>query len=124
MTITTVCAGSADDTLTFAWRIEQGEREVLQIPVLGEDGEPYDVTGWAVDAQIKTGKGGAALHAFAPEHITITGHIVALLVPVPVSDEWNWTVGWFRVVITSPNSDPADPAAYRIIQGPVLVDRG
>ena len=110
------------DTREYAWRIEQGERERLAIPV-SKDGSPQDLAGWTIDAKIKDRKGGAELYVFPPELIEVDGSTITLTVPVPVSAAWTWTVGWWRVVITAPDPDPDDPDSSRVIQGPFLVDR-
>lgn len=111
------------DTLEYAWRIEAGERERLSIPVLDEDGSAANLTGFTIDAKIKTAKGsGVVLYAFPPEHITVSAGTVTLLIPGPVSAAWYWTVGWWRMVITAPNPNPLDPDSNRVIQGPFVVD--
>lgn len=110
------------DTLDYLWRIEQGESEVLTIPVT-DDGEPLTVTGWPVDAKITTNPGGPTLYAFPAELATSVGTDVLLRVPAAVSSVWTFSVGWFRVRITNPDSDPEEPKVHRILQGPVLVDR-
>jgi hypothetical protein len=110
------------DTLSFTWRLEQGEREQLDIPVLADGVAEFDLTGWTVDAQVKTAPGGKTLYTWPPELIHISGHTITLLVPGPVSQSWGWTTGWWRVVVTEPSpADPADPDTFRIIQGSVLV---
>lgn len=112
------------DTLSFTWRLEQGERERLEIPVLGPDDTEHDITGWVVDAQVKTSPGGETLYTWPPELITVDGHVITLLVPGPTSAAWTWSTGWWRVVVTEPSpADPADPDTFRIIQGSILVDR-
>ena len=105
------------DTHIFAWRVEQGERTRITIPILDSAGDPYDVTGWAVDAQIKAAPGGCSLYTWPAELITIDGAEVELVIPAAVSSLWTWTSGWWRVVITDPNSNPADLDTYRVIQG-------
>lgn len=118
---TTNCA-VLSDTTTFTWRVEQGEREVIRIPVLNEDNEPRPVDGWTVDAKIKTESGGELLYTWPVGQITVTGNVVELVIPAAVSLDWPWRTGWWRVVITDPESDAEDPDAQRIIQGPFIVD--
>jgi hypothetical protein len=115
-------AALSGDTTEYAWRVEQGERERLEIPVL-DNGTPRDVTGWTVDAQIKTEPGGTVLYTFPASGIAIAGHLITLTVPAPVSAAWTWTVAWWRVVITEPNPDPLNPDSQRVIKGPFLVYR-
>lgn len=109
------------DTANYTWHVEAGETEGLVIPVL--DGEtPLDVTGWPVDAKIKTNPGGPLLFEFPDDLIEADGSEVTLRLPAMVSEDWAFTTGWLRVKVTDPASPPGNPATYRILQGPVLVD--
>lgn len=111
------------DTLDYAWRIEAGERATLQIPILSEGNSLFPVTGWTVDAKIKTRPGGPVLHTFPPEqaHIFGGGAFVELVIPAATSAAWVWRTGWWRLVLIDP-TNPDDPATYRLVQGPVVVD--
>lgn len=113
---------SAVDTAEYAWRVEQGEREQLEIPVL-DNGVPRDLTGWTIDAVIKTEPGGTVLYTFPAAQIVVDEHLIRLIVPGPVSAAWTWSVGWWRVLITAPDPDPVDPETYRVVKGPFLVER-
>ena len=115
---------AGNDTRTFAWRVEQGERETLSIPIFSDpaEAEERDVTGWTVDAKVKTRPMGEVLYTWPAEHVTIIGNDVELVLPGPVSAQWDWIVGWFRVRLTAPDYDPADPDTSRVIQGPFAVD--
>lgn len=115
-------AALTGDTTEYAWRVEQGEREVLEIPVL-DNGVPRDVTGWTISAVIKTEPGGTTLYTFPAEQINVVSNVITLTVPGPVSAAWTWTVAWWRLKITAPAPDPDDPEAYRVIKGPFLVYR-
>jgi hypothetical protein len=110
------------DTIEYVWTVEQGERERISFPVT-RNGSPQDLTGWTIDAKIKTEPGGAVLHVFPQNMINVDGDTIELTVPAPVSTAWTWTVGWWRVVITAPDPDPADPESYRVIKGAFLVER-
>lgn len=111
------------DTLHYPWRIEAGERETLDIPVLDDADDPASIDGWHIDAVIKDRPGGQVLFRFEEENAQIlTGGVVRLVVPAPVSDLWVWRSGWWRLVISNPSINEFDPPAYRIVQGPVVVD--
>jgi hypothetical protein len=113
------------DTLNWTWRIEAGERETLDVPIfLGDGTTPKDVSGYTVDAVIKTEAGGSLLYAFPTEHISIDESVVTLLIPAPISAAWVWSVGWWRLVITAPSPDPLDPESDRVVQGAFIVDPG
>lgn len=114
----------AGDTAEFLWRIEKGETESMTFPVvLG--GQPLTVTGWTVDAQVKTNPGGPTLYTFPAEHIEITGDDndqITLRLPDSASADWTFCVAWYRVRITDPDSPVDDPISYRVLQGTLLVD--
>lgn len=104
----------------YTWEIEQGETEVLTVPV-ADDGEDLTVTGWTVDAKIRVNPGGPLLYTFPAELVEASGTNVVLRVPADVSAAWSFTLGWFRVKITDPASPVDEPVRYRVLQGPVLV---
>lgn len=112
------------DTTAFAWRIEQGEREELVIPVLDDADSLFFITGWTVDAKVKTRPGGSVLYTWPAELAQITngGAFITLTIPGPVSALWTWAAGWYRVKVQDPLSEPDDPTVQRILAGPFVVD--
>lgn len=114
------------DTRYWPWRVEQGERESITFDVLGVDDAPRSITGWTVDARIKARPGGAVLYAWPGQFVELSpsGEQITLTIPGPVSAVWTWRVGWWRVVVSDPSSDPTDPTVERIISGPLIVDPG
>lgn len=114
---------SGSDTLEQAWRIEQGERETMTFPVENADGL-FPIDGWDIEATIKTRPGGQLLYTFPAEHIVFDpdDNTVQLVIPGPVSALWTWTTGRYKVMITNPDTDPNDPATYRVLQGPLVID--
>jgi hypothetical protein len=118
-----VTAPDLRSTRTFPWRIEQGERTRLIIPVLDDLGGAVDVSGWPVDAKVKTEPGGPVLYTWPPDLINALGNTVSLLVPAEVSLAWTWALGWYRVKITDPATvGTGDVVTSRILQGPFVVD--
>lgn len=117
---------SSIDTTYFCWRVEQGEKETLIIPVLDAENSPFSISGWVVDAQIKTRSGGETLYTWPAEYAQVTDGdtAVTLTIPGPVSEAWTFRTGWYRVVVTDPGSDPDNPTSERILQGPFVVDAG
>jgi hypothetical protein len=115
---------SSVDTTYFVWRIEQGEKETLIIPVVDAANSLYFIPGWTIDAKIKTRAGGETLYEWPDEYAQITNGdaFVTLTIPAPVSDAWTFRNGWFRVVVSDPSSDPDNPTSERILQGPFVVD--
>jgi hypothetical protein len=110
------------DTRTEAWRVERGERETATFPVLtGTD--LFPIEGWSVSAQILD-RDGVVLYDFPAEQVSSNtdDNTVQLLIPAPVSALWTWTTARYRVLITEPGSDPADPATYRVLQGVLVLD--
>jgi hypothetical protein len=113
----------ATDTTTYPWRIEQGEREQLNFPVLDDDSNLASIADWTVDAQIKDRPGGTVLYVFPPELAVVNGtDHVTLTVPGSVSAAWLWRTGWFRVVIAAPDTGSGEPAAHRVLEGTVVID--
>ena len=112
------------DTTYFAWRIEQGEKETLIIPVLDAANTAFAIPGWTVDAKIKTRPGGDILYTWPAEYAEVTGAdlFVTLTIPAPVSEAWTFRNGWFRVKVSDPNSDLDNPTVERILLGPFVVD--
>lgn len=111
------------DTTTFAWRIEAGERSEISFPVVDADNTPVDVEGWTVDAKIRNRPGGTVLYTFPVDYVSIdSSGTVTVTIPAPISASWAFTSGWYRVVITDPNSSADDPNAQRVVQGVLVVD--
>lgn len=111
------------DTTVFGWRLEAGERAEISFPVVDADDVPVDVEGWTVDAKIRTRPGGTVLYTFPADYVSIdSSGLVTVTIPAPVSAAWVFTNGWYRVVITDPNSSPDDPNAQRVLQGVVVID--
>jgi hypothetical protein len=113
---------TADDTTFSVWRVEANEKHYRTIPVVDSNGNPNVVTGWTVDAKVRTRAGGEILYVFPEEHWEIQSDLVILKIPAPVSAAWDWSLGWYRVVITDPNSDAEDPDTQRIAEGPFIVN--
>lgn len=111
------------DTTSAPWRIAANTRETRSFDVLnGEDGD-VTITGWTVDARIRTRPGGIVLWTFPAEFVSIeTPGTVVLTVPAPVSAGWAWTTGWYRIVVSDPASPEGNPDASRVLQGVVVID--
>lgn len=111
------------DTRHWTWRVEAGEREAIDIPILqSDDVTPQDLTGYTIDAKIKTRPGGTVLYTFPLSQVIVEDNIITLVIPAPVSATWTWSVGWWRLKVTAPDPDPADPETDRVIQGAFIVD--
>lgn len=103
------------------WRIKAGQREQRTFTV-ADGGQSVDVTGWTVDAYIRSRPGSDMLHTFAAEHVSVDGSQVTLTIPAPVSAAWHWTIGWYRIKVTAPDSPADDPHRSRVLEGPIVVD--
>jgi hypothetical protein len=114
----------ATDTKIEGWRVEKGERETLTFPVLDVAGEPFPIDGWEVTATIRDRPGGTLLYTFPAEQAVVNSdeNTVQLVLPAPVSTAWSWWTGWYSIFIQDPDTDPDDPAAYRVLAGPFVVD--
>jgi hypothetical protein len=98
----------------FDWLVEQDELIRLRIPVLDEAGALFDVTGWTVDAKIKTARGGSILHTWTSGDIDATGAYVTLTILPATSLAWPFRRGFFRVKVTNPGDATQ---RYRILEG-------
>ncbi len=115
-------AALSSDVREYPWRVRQGAQERLIIPILDVTGAPKDVTGYTVDAKIKTEPGGAVLYTWPADLVDIDGDEVALSIPAPVSALWTWHTGWYRVKLTDPASPAEDPSVSRVLQGAIFLD--
>lgn len=95
------------------------------IPILKADGSPKNITGFTVDAKIKTEPGGVALYTWPLADLDIggaDGNELTLTIPAPVSMTWTWHTGWYRVKVTDPASPAEDPSVSRVLQGAIFLD--
>lgn len=112
----------AGEVREFTWRVRQAAQERLVIPILDADGAPKDVTGWTVDAKIKTQPGGTVLYTWPVDDVEIDGSDVELNIPAPVSATWTWGTSWYRVKLVAPNPSVDDPIVSRVLQGAIVLD--
>ena len=103
------------------WRIKAGQREQRTFTVV-DDATLVDVTGWQVDARIRSRPGGPVVYTFPAEHVTTDGAAVTLTIPAPTSAVWTWPSGWYRCVLTAPAGDPDDPQRSRVLEGVFVID--
>lgn len=111
-------------TTVAEWQINANAREQRTFDVLNGADDEVDITGWTVDARIRTRPGGITLHTFPDEMIEVdpSGQ-VTLTIPAPTSAAWAWPTGWYRIRVEDPDSPDADnPDASRTLQGPVVVN--
>lgn len=110
------------DTTTKLWPITAGAKEQRAFDVLNPSDVGVDITGWTVDAKIRSRPAGLVVHTFPTDMITVnsSGHVV-LTVPAPISKAWTWANGWYRIVVTPPSSPVENPDSSRVLQGPVVV---
>lgn len=109
-------------TTDLAWRVRANQRERRTFDVRSGPEDDIDVTGWTVDAKVRSRPGGTVLHTIDIADITITGSQVAVVIPAPISAAWAFTTGWYRIRVVDPASDVDDPEASRVLQGPFVVD--
>jgi hypothetical protein len=114
---------TAERVRVWPWRHTQGERDPVTFQVLDVNDSAYSITGWTVDAKIKTRPKGTVLHTFGEDDIEISpdGFAVTLTIPAAVSSAWTWTTGYYRIKVIDP-SDPDDPTVRRLLQGPFVTD--
>jgi hypothetical protein len=100
--------------LTYNWTIYQSELVKLQIPVVDGSGQPFDITGWGIDAALKDVPGGTVLYQFPSNNYIISTSTLTLIVPWDLSSTWTFLGGWYRVKILHPTDTSQK---YRILQG-------
>lgn len=102
----------------FDWTVPQGELVMLRIPVVDSTGAPYTVTNWIVDAEIKTGSGGATLYTWDSGDAVAAGTAVVLTILPATSLAWMFELVYFRICL----QHPADATQrYRILEGRFIV---
>ncbi len=103
----------------FDWSVDQGELVQLLIPVLDDNDQPFTVTGWSVDAKIKTAPRGTILSTWASQDVIVAGSSVTLSILPATSLGWTFTKGWYRVKIVHPTDATQ---IYRILDGYLTVN--
>jgi hypothetical protein len=83
--------------------IQQGTDSGYAWPILTSDGEPFDLTGYTVRAQIRT-RAGAKLHEFSTllGNAIIAGNQVILTWTSTATAAWRWNGGVYDLEIVSP----------------------
>lgn len=99
--------------------IQQGTSWAISWPITDESGEPMDLSGFTVAAQIRPShESGEVLHEFTTEvgNAAVVQSSVMLSLAPAVSSSWSWRNGVYDVELT----DPAGRVA-RIAEGSVVV---
>jgi hypothetical protein len=96
----------------------QGATWETRWPILDTDGQPYDLTGWTVQSQVRASATDVTvLFDFAATgNATTLDNNVVLTIPADVSSAWTWTEGVFDIELH--NAD----AVVRITQGTIEVN--
>lgn len=105
-------------TLWFDLAINQGETTSIIFPVIDQNGQPVNVTGWTARAQIRETELTPVLYEWsaANSNITVSGTSVTLSVPAATSAVWMWTAGRYDLELTDTRG-----SVYRIAEGKVHV---
>lgn len=101
--------------------IPQGVTWGYAWPIVDQDAEPVDLTGWTVQAQIRAStESTAVLHEWSTQDgsATVTGGMVTLLLTPAQSTPWQWFTGVYDVELTD-----TDGNVYRVSQGRAVVSR-
>lgn len=104
-----------DLATVYNWTVQQNTQIQLAIPVLDLAGHAFTVTGWTVDAEIKSSDNGGYLLYSWPSGAAVTSGTNVILTVLPTTSlAWDFTTGWYRVVIQHPTDATQ---RYRILQG-------
>ncbi len=99
--------------------IQQGTSWAISWPITDESGEPLDLSGFTVRAQVRASKeAGDVLHEFSTEagNAAAEQSSVTLSLSPAVSSAWSWRNGVYDVELTDPSGRVA-----RIAEGSVVV---
>lgn len=99
--------------------IQQGTTWGISWPITDDQGNPLDVTGYTVQAQIRPSKDSAeVLHEFSTQagNALAEQNAVTLSVPPATSSAWSWRNGVYDVELTDPQGRVA-----RIAEGMVTI---
>lgn len=114
MAATTLTNGLAT---RFDWVAEKDELIVLQVPVIDSNRDPFDVTGWIVDAKVETRSvGGIVLYGF-PVSLA-SGTDVFLTIPAATSAAWTFSTARYQLSVQHPTDATQ---IHRILQGRFFV---
>lgn len=103
-------------TLTLQQGIDSG----YAWPITDADGQPADLTGWTVLAQVreKESPSSALLHEFTTA-VDVAASRVTLIWTAEESLAWTWWQGHFDVILVDPDARPVQV----LVQGTAVVDR-
>jgi hypothetical protein len=97
------------------WWIIKGETYDIRVPVLDDDEQPVDVTGWTAKAQVRRSEREPVLHEWTGSTIECVGTEVVLHVFAAQTSAWSWDNALVSVEIYAPIT-----GAPRVIaQGPI-----
>ena len=121
-------APNPPDTLVYPLTIPQGaDWPGVAFPILGPDGQPYDLTGCTARAQIRVDPDGVnPLFTWSTSPgtgegtITLTGSSLAISVLASQSALWTFTEGVYDIVLTN-SAAPVGFQVSRVVMGPVTV---
>jgi hypothetical protein len=102
----------------YDWIVQVDALVKLQIPVVDANGVPFNVTGWVVDAEVKTGSGGAVLYTWDSGNIAASGTSVVLTIKPSTSNAWTFDSGYWRCVVQNPLDSTQ---RYRLAEGHFLL---
>ena len=107
-------------TTESVWRIKANQRNTRTFTVLDKAQVAVDITGWTVDAALKSRPGGNVLHAFpVGEWSIVSGPLgqVKLTLSASTSAAFSFGYAWYRIRVVPPSADDAQ----RILEGPMIV---
>jgi hypothetical protein len=101
----------------------------INYPIVGPDGNPYDLTGCSAKAEIRPSPAADELYftwsttpASGDGLITLTGSTLNIRVLAGESQPWTFTAGVYDILITNPAA-PVGLRVSRVAMGPVTVSQ-
>lgn len=91
-------------------------------PIQDGDGDPVDLTGWTVKAQVRTDRRVSAA-LLLEMSVSIVGSSVVWLYGADESAGWPWESGFYDVILTDPDGVPRQVVDRgRVLCQPVVTD--
>lgn len=107
--------------LDYDLHIDQGSEYRLRVPVLDQDGDAVNLTGWSLRGEIRATHSSPYVLYDLGDSLAVDDDDVHVLLTILASDSapWVWTSAVYDIEIVDPGG-----SVYRLLQGRVFVSPG